>query len=531
MWFCGDAVRWQKRVAAVLVASACFLAGLPLMAQHTAPVDSSLPLFVVMAAINAAGYEAGVDSPHASPVRRLVRQQVAAAKPASLEALRAFYVARRHPDPVLDLSQFISFALLIGGPPDFPFRVKEPELPPEVSALRDLRPLLAAFYQEANLEALWEEYRPAYEQELERYHEGLGYLMLEVNGYLRIASSGFLGRNFWVYVDLLGAPRQANARGFGRDYYVVVSTAPELRLKEIRHGLLHYLLEPLALKHRRLVRRKSDLQWFAEAAHRLQPALRKDFRLLLTESLIRALELRLAEDPPAVKQQRLREILEEGHFLAPYFYEALEKFEQQEAGIRIYYPEMLEKLDVGQERKRLAGVQFREAPEADDLGHLRLPAMPVADATGSTPSASEEETALAQAEDAMARQDFAQARRLFRAALEKNGALQARALYGLALVATQERQPELARSYFERTLEVSKDPHLLAWSHIYLGRIYDMKQERELAVQHYQQALETQDAEPATQRAAELGLQAPFRRETPREQGGDSGNKNGSCQP
>ena len=529
MWFSGDAVRWRKRAAAALVASACFLAGLPLLAQHPARVDSSLPLFVVMAAINAAGYEAGVDSPHASPVRRLVRQQVAAAKPASLEALRAFYVAQRHPDPAFDLSQYISFALLIGGPPDFPFRVQEPELPPEVSALRDLRPLLAAFYQEANLEALWEEYRPAYERELDRYNEGLGYLMLELNGYLRIASSGFLGRNFWVHVDLLGAPGQANARGFGRDYYVVVSTAPELKLKEIRHGLLHYLLEPLALKHRSLVRTKSDLQWFAEAAHGLQPALRKDFRLLLSESLIRALELRLAEDTPAAKQQRLREILEGGHFLAPYFYEALEKFEQQEAGIRIYYPEMLEKLDVGHERKRLAGVQFREATEADGLGHLRMPAMPVAGATDSTPNASEEETVLAQAEDAMARQDFAQARRLFRAALEKNGALQARALYGLALVATQERQPELARSYFERTLEVSKDPHLLAWSHIYLGRIYDMKQERELAVEHYRQALETQDVEAATRRAAELGLEAPFRRETLREQGGDSGKKNGSC--
>ena len=52
------------------------------------------------------------------------------------------------------LSQFISFGLFLGGPPEFPFRVSELELPPEVSALRDLRPLLAAFYQEADLGAL-----------------------------------------------------------------------------------------------------------------------------------------------------------------------------------------------------------------------------------------------------------------------------------------------------------------------------------------------------------------------------------------
>ena len=71
---------------------------LPLLAQQPAPVDRSLRLFVVMAAINAAGYDAGLNSPHASPVRRLVREEVAAAQPASLEALRAFYAAHRHPD-------------------------------------------------------------------------------------------------------------------------------------------------------------------------------------------------------------------------------------------------------------------------------------------------------------------------------------------------------------------------------------------------------------------------------------------------
>ena len=162
--------------------------------------------------------------------------------------------------------------------------------------------------------------------------------MLEAGGYLRIASSGFLGRDFWIYVDLLGAPGQVNARGYGRDYYVVLSTSREPKLKEVRHGLLHYLLEPLALKHSALVHSKADLQWFAEGAHALPPWLRKDFRLLLSESLIRAVELRLARDSPAANEQRLREILEEGHLLAPYFYEALEQFEQQEAGMRIYYP-------------------------------------------------------------------------------------------------------------------------------------------------------------------------------------------------
>jgi tetratricopeptide (TPR) repeat protein len=86
------------------------------------------------------------------------------------------------------------------------------------------------------------------------------------------------------------------------------------------------------------------------------------------------------------------------------------------------------------------------------------------------------------------------------------------AVYGLALVASQEKQPELAKNYFQQALDISKSPRLLAWSHIYLGRILDMEQSRELALQHYRQALVTAE-EPVARQAAERGLQAPFRRE------------------
>ncbi len=521
--------RWARRLGALLLA--CMPCGGTLAAQQPATADSTLPLFAVMAAINAAGYDAGLDSPSSSPIRRQVRQEIAAAKPASLEALRKFYTEHRQADTARDLSQFVSFALLVKGPPDFAFRVRDLELPPEVAALRDFRPLLTAFYQEADLEKLWEKHRPAYERELERYDEGLAQVMFEVNGYLRVPSSGYLGRNFWVYADLLGAPGQANARSFGQDYYVVLSTAAQPQLDQVRHGYLHYLLEPMAGKYGSLVRSKSELRAFAEEAHALDPVLRKDFRLLLTESLIRAVELRMSRGAPAAREQRLQNILSEGHFLAPYFYEALELFEKQEAGMRHYYPDMVEKLDVRREQKRLAKVTFREAspteataphslalapagPAPAGVQQTAAPGASAGDGTSVAPGASDEEKELAQAEDAMARRDYAVARQLFRAALERNGPLRARAVYGLALVATQERQPEVAKSYFQQTLAEASDPHLVTWAHIYLGRIYDMEEKRDLAVRHYQQALEAQDKEPAARQAAERGLKAPFRRET-----------------
>jgi tetratricopeptide (TPR) repeat protein len=521
----GKRVRRVWLGAGILLMSLGMLGAAQVAAQEPVPEDSSVQIFTVMAAINAAGYEADLDSPHNSPVRRQVREHIAAVNPPSLAALREFYRAHRQSNAARDLSQFISLALLIGAPPEFQFRVKEPELPLEVSALRDMLPLLSAFYREAGIQQLWEKHHPAYEQELDRYNQGMAEVMQQVTGYLRIGSTAYLGRNFGLYVDLLGAPGQANARSFGPDYYVVVSASPVLQLDEVRHGYLHYILDPMARRYPGLIQSKADLRDFAELAHALDPVLRKDFRLLLGESLIRAVELRLARIPEPARQQRLRDTLAEGHILAPHFYEALQKYEKQDAGMRIYYPDLIEAINVRQEQRRLARVTFREAPEAGSSHVVALspaPGGPAAAGPGSRPGRSgetpgadkpsqEEEALLSQGEDALARQDFAAARQAFQAVLDRRGSMQDQAMYFLALVATQERQPEIAKTYFQQALEITRDAHVRAWANIYLGRIFDMEQNRELAVRHYQQALESGATEPATRLAAERGLQAPFR--------------------
>ncbi len=67
-----------------------------------------------------------------------------------------------------------------------------------------------------------------------------------------------------------------------------------------------------------------------------------------------------------------------------------------------------------------------------------------------------------------------------------------------------------ARNYFERALEVAHEPKVVAWSHIYLGRIFDLQEDRAAAIDHYR-AAETAGAElPEAKAAAELGLQQPY---------------------
>jgi len=48
--------------------------------------------------------------------------------------------------------------------------------------------------------------------------------------YLKLPSAGYLGRQFTVYLDPMGAPGQTNARNYGSDYYVVISPGPSLKI-------------------------------------------------------------------------------------------------------------------------------------------------------------------------------------------------------------------------------------------------------------------------------------------------------------
>jgi tetratricopeptide (TPR) repeat protein len=73
-----------------------------------------------------------------------------------------------------------------------------------------------------------------------------------------------------------------------------------------------------------------------------------------------------------------------------------------------------------------------------------------------------------------------------------------------------------ARSDFEQAVALAHDPRTLAWSHIYLGRIFDGEDKREEALNHYRAALAAGDPTPDTKEAAEKGLAAPFTPAKPR---------------
>ena len=86
----------------------------------------------------------------------------------------------------------------------------------------------------------------------------------------------------------------------------------------------------------------------------------------------------------------------------------------------------------------------------------------------------------------------------------------ARAWFIMARVSAMTGHPEQAIDDFQKTLATSKEQRLLAWSHIYLGRMLDLDCKRGQALSEYKLALTVRDGREDTRLAAERGVKSAY---------------------
>lgn len=475
------------------------LVAVPCSAQQAGNVflEPNEQAFCVLAALNAAGYDTGVGVATGDRAREEVRAALAGVNAPVLTELKKFHAEHRVTgDPGADLGQYISLALLLGPPPDFRLTVPQTDLPPDAKAVVGLVPLLKSFHAQAGLLELWVRVQPRYQAAVERYSAAVRNSLVRTDAYFRFPAGGYLGRTYTVYLDLLGAPEQVQARIYRMNYYLVVTPSKEPKLSEIRHQYLHFLLDPLAAKYAPEIHQKIELQALAYQAPSLASDFKEDFPLLVTECLTRAAELRMDKHPKAEAEQSLQELTASGLILVRYFYEALTNFEQQEASMNVFYKPMILGIDPRAEERRLAAVKF--TPRA----------VPTTQAP--TPPISEEERLLGQGENFFYLGHYNDAKVAFQTVLQNFNGKSERALFGMAVVASNTRKPDLAEGYFQKTLEAARDLRIVTWSHIYLGRLYDLKGKREEALAQYRAASLTATAYPDALRAVQNGLERPF---------------------
>lgn len=489
----------RASICAILFALAAQLAP----AQSTnVTLDSSEALFTVLTALNACGYDA--DLAISDPLRTKIRDEVAARVQASELAnttsqdMCKFYEDHKLKDPSHTAAQYVSLALLLNPPPALTPKVKDADLPPDASNVVGILPYLQKFYEVAGLHSIWTSHARAYSEFTRRYHEPLSKMLFGTEVYLKLASSGYLGRNFTIYVDPMGSPEQTNARDYGADYYVVISpqAGAPLKMEQIRHTYLHYLLDPLALKYSALLKNLDPLLASVKNAP-MDESFKKDSSLLVTECLIRAVEARTgaaSKAPDADREQAVELSMEQGFILTRYFYDTLAQFEKDPAGLKSVYGGMIAGIDVKKVEKQASQIQF--AAKADpELLHISQPS---------------EQNLLITAQQRLSAGDANSAQKLAQQALDEKTEDKGRALFILAQVATMHRDIDGARDYFQKAIEVAQEPTVVAWSHIYLGRIFDLQEDREAALDHYRAAMSAGAALPEARAAAEHGLAQPY---------------------
>lgn len=470
-------------------------------------LESSDTLFTVLAAINNCGYDAELAA--SDPLRLAIRGEIGhnietstEAKSAS-EAFCAFYRDHQQADAVRTLSQYVSLALYLNPPPALSPKVKEADLPPDASGLLGAVPLLGKFYKDAGLQELWKQHSASYAELAGHYRDALAKMIFDTELYLRLPSGGYLGRGFTIYVEPLGAPSEINARNYGSDYYVVITpgTNSGPKIEKIRHTYLHYLLDPMVGKYAANLNALEPLMDALKLAP-MDESFKSDPSLLVTECVIRSIEARVpvsGKTSLAEQDRAVEDFMAQGFVLTRYFYDRLLEFEKDNIGFRNALPAMLTQIDVRREQKRAGQIQFASAAEPELL-QLSRP---------------KEGKLLSTAEERLSAGDAGTAEKLAKQALAEKTEDPGRALFILAQIALH-GNIDGARDYFEQALKATTEPKVVAWSHIYLGRIFDLQDDEEngplrsQAISHYKAAVGASDELPEAKAAAEQGLQKPY---------------------
>lgn len=465
-----------------------------------------LRLFTTMAALNAAGFDIEFGAQY-HPVREAVRHYAEGLDPELLAQLKNFYRSRKGDQTdEAQLAKYISLAVSLTDAPALKPATREELMPPDARTVVGFADLVREFYEKVNIAKRWTEVEPQYRQAINQLGPALRDLIVRTDAYLRIPLGRLGPRSLSIYVELAAPVNMVNFRSYQDNYYVVMGGSSNPQLDQVRHAYLHYHLDNLVTGYLTRIDGSSSILALVSKANGVDPLYVSDFRVLTTESLIRAVELRMDRVPAARAKESIDMYYRSGLLLTPYFYEALVRFEQLEAGgIRDYYGEMIQGIQLKTEQQRFVDT-FSKIPVPQKIAaRPEVPPAPV------TPAPNPGRELLKEGEAAFNSGNNQKAKEAFEKVLTDFDRTSGAALYGLALIASKEGNSEQAKQYFDRTVRSdSAEASMRVWSYVFMARIFDLECNRQRAVEYYQQATKVGDNTRNAQSAAKDGIAKPY---------------------
>ncbi|MDT4966293.1 MAG: hypothetical protein QOJ64_1030 [Acidobacteriota bacterium] len=298
-------------------------------------------LIVMMAALDAAGFDPTPAGEEPSAFRAQLRRDLANLDPELRRRMAYFYDRNKLRDtngkdlaPAEQAARYVSLAYALGAAPGLEEPVRSDDLPSGLLEVLDFAPLVREFYRKSGLDERMPGYVRSVQTEGDRLRRSTVEMVRSILSYLNtrpitttveripIKSPGAGGRKkdvtqtftsrqherrFVIVPDLLAAPGAINFRVIADDYFITIPYCDETKRicpgrddyamsPEVRRAYLQYVIDPLVVRFNRDISARKDpikqlLDERAKAGMQVSP----DVLLTVARSLGTAADVRLEE--------------------------------------------------------------------------------------------------------------------------------------------------------------------------------------------------------------------------------------------
>ncbi|HJR07779.1 MAG TPA: hypothetical protein VJ842_11000 [Pyrinomonadaceae bacterium] len=261
-------------------------------------------LVVMMAALDAAGFDPTPAGRQPSEFRALVRRDQENLDPDLRARMRRFFELNRLKDPAATPAQqaarYVSLAYALSPAPDFNAPARSGDLFEGVLDVLDFAPLVREFYRTSGIAGRLPAYLAAYQKEGDRLRPQTAEMLRAVLSYLHTrpvtvvlervpvkntsakqkkdAPPVFITRErerrFVLVPDLLAVPGSINFRVIGDDYFAVVPEGLDPASSEVRRAYLQYVVDPIILRYNKeIALKRADIRALLDERAAASPAL------------------------------------------------------------------------------------------------------------------------------------------------------------------------------------------------------------------------------------------------------------------
>ena len=295
------------------------------LSEYGVRIQPEPRLIVVMAALDAAGFDPTPPGQEPSAFRAQVRRDQAGLDEELRNRLSSFYKSNKLPGkatPAEQAARYVSLAYALGPVPGLEAPARSIDLPTGLLEVLDFAPLLSEFYRKSGIADRMPGYLRLYQAEGDRLRAPTAEMVRNTLSYLhtrpitttiervpvKTQTSGNKKneppryttreheRRFYIVPDLLAAPGTINLRVIRDDYYAIVPLNTNPTSSELRRAYLQYVADPLIARFNRDVATRRDaLKQLLDNLTKSGKSVSPDVFYATARSLVAAADARLME--------------------------------------------------------------------------------------------------------------------------------------------------------------------------------------------------------------------------------------------